>query len=107
VQPAADSATAPSLTALFEEIRAQQQKVDAQEGDVVAALFRIGALLVQLKAKAQRTWTARVKDLGYHPRIARRLQKLGSSPLAENGLTESALLQRLPTDLMKLEWLCR
>jgi hypothetical protein len=107
VQPAADNAPAPSLTALLQEIRAEQHKVDAQEGDVVAALFRIGALLVRLKQQAQRAWTAQVKDLGYHPRVARRLQKLGSSPLAENGLAESALLQRLPTDLMKLEWLCR
>jgi hypothetical protein len=90
-----------------EEIRLHQRKVASQEGDVVATLFRIGALLVQLKEQAKRTWTAQVKELGYHPRVARRLQKLGSSPLSQNGLDESALLQRLPTDLLKLEWICR
>jgi hypothetical protein len=76
------------------------------EGAAVLHLTQIGELLVELRQCITRGWDRHVTEIGFAPKVARRLQRLGSSWWARSGLDESTLSQ-LPADLMKLEWLCR
>lgn len=85
----------------------EQQKIDRHEGDVVACHIRIGVRLVALRSLAKKTWGKQLKALGISPRVASRYLKIVRNWPDEIGLTESDLLTRLPTDLLKLEWLCR
>jgi len=92
---------------LVQAIVKEQQKIDRHEGDVVACHIRIGARLAALRLLAKRTWGHQLKALGISPRVASRYLKIARNWHDEIGLSESDLLARLPTDLLKLEWLCR
>lgn len=92
---------------LVQAIVKEQQKIDRHEGDVVACHIRIGARLAALRSLAKRTWGRQLKALGISPRVASRYLKIARGWQDEIGLNESDLLTRLPTDLLKLEWLCR
>jgi hypothetical protein len=94
-------------TELIGQIQAEQVKFDRNEGPLVANLIRIGTLLSELKPLAGRTWTTTARELGYHPRAASRLQKIGRRWQAEIGTEGSERLARLPPDPQKLEQLCR
>jgi hypothetical protein len=95
------------LEQLIRDIEAEQSKVARKEGEIVSNLVRIGALLVDLQTAAGRTWTERVRSLGYHPRAASRLQKIAFRWRDEIGTLGSDFLTRLPGDPQKLEWMCR
>ena len=70
-------------------------------------MVRIGVLLTELQSAAGRTWTKQVQKLGYHQRTASRLQMIGSNWHHQIGTLGSAIMQHLPNDAQKLEWLCR
>jgi hypothetical protein len=97
-----------------QKIEAAQKKIEGEElskskrdGKIVLSLVEIGRLLVELQQHVKKTWSKDVKALGYSPRAASRLQQLGASWWAGNGLLEAVSLDQLPTDVHKLEWLCR
>ncbi len=92
---------------LVQAIVKEQQKLDRHEGDVLACHIRIGARLSALRLLAKRTWVQQLKALGISPRVASRYLKIARNWHDDLGLSESDLLTRLPTDLLKLEWLCR
>jgi hypothetical protein len=94
-------------TALIKQIRAEQHRIARHEGNVVGSLIKLGELLIKLQAQSGRTWTKRVEKLGYSPRAASRLQKLGSKWGPEIGTGGSDLLHQMPSDLQKLVWLCQ
>jgi len=96
-----------SINMLVDEIVKEQRKIDRLEGDVVASHIRIGHRLAELRPLAKKTWGKQLKAVGISPRVASRYLKIAEHWPAEIGLTESDLLPRLPTDLLKLEWLCR
>jgi hypothetical protein len=107
--------SAAAAAKLKEKIGAERKKIEKEEQSkakndaaIVRSQVRIGGWLVELQKHIRKTWTNDVKAMGYHPRVARRLQKLGASWwCAENGLHESVPVEKLPIDLCKLEWLCR
>jgi hypothetical protein len=96
-----------SLAELIEQVRSEQSKIGQDEGRTVSCLARIGALLNEIQIVAGRTWTKLVAELGYHPRAATRYQRLGASWIARIGTTGSEFLNHLPSDIQKLDWLCR
>jgi hypothetical protein len=90
------------------QIRAEQSKIDRNEGQIVASYVELGRLLLDMKNRAKRTWTQQVQQIGYHPRAASRLQQLAKGWwTAIIGTNGSDLFDRLPPDPQKLEWLCR
>jgi hypothetical protein len=95
------------LKTLVSEITKEQQKIDRHEGNVVACQLRIANCLAQLRVEAKKTWAKQLKAMGMSPRVASRFLTIARHWPAEIGLNESDLLPRLPTDLLKLEWLCR
>ena len=96
-----------NITRLLDEIRREQQKIDRYEGNIVASHIRLGHHLAELRALAKRTWAKQLKTIGISPRVASRYLKIAQHWPDQIGLNESDLLPRLPTDLLKLEWLCR
>jgi hypothetical protein len=96
-----------SINTLVNEIVKEQQKIVRLEGDVVASHIRIGNRLAELRPLAKKTWGRQLKAIGISPRVASRYLKIAENWPAEIGLIESDLLPRLPSDLLKLEWLCR
>src|SRR5262245_60240497 len=99
--------TGADIQQIKEQIKSEQEKIHRTEGSAIASKVQIGVQLNKLQAAAGRTWTKTARELGYHPRAASRLQKLGSSWLAQIGTEGSEILNRLPADEQKLEWLCR
>ncbi len=106
--PEGDTSEAENIV---EKIRAQQQRLDGEEGEVVRWLIGIGFYLNALKAVSGRSWGRRLKTLGYTPRVAGRLQMLATAwagvTLSYSGEFMREVCPRLPVDLIKLEWLCR
>ena len=97
----------PGVDDVVNQIKNAKKKLDKGEGNFLARLICIGLLLAQLRGLAKRIWNKLVVNLGFNARVALRYLKLAESPLAEIGLNESDLLARLPSDLLKLEWICR
>lgn len=98
---------AATVNQLLDAIRTEQRSIDLHEGDVVVCHIRLAVRLAELRQLAKRTWGKQLKTLGMNPRVGRRYLKIAQNWPNEIGLKESALLPRLPTDLLKLEWLCR
>jgi hypothetical protein len=96
-----------SITKLLDKIVKEQQKIDRHEGDIVASHIRLGHHLAELRALAKKTWAKQLKSIVISPRVASRYLKIAQHWPDQIGLNESDLLPRLPTDLLKLEWLCR
>jgi hypothetical protein len=93
---------------LLGRIRERQQQFQEAEAGGAAHLVEIGALLAALQTAASRNWEKTVKEVGYHPREACRLQLIGASWWSEEIRTHgSDFLVGLPLDSKKLEWLCR
>ena len=97
----------PSLEELFRDIQNRQEMLANLEGDGIEHLVRIGVVLHRLKGASGRSWGERLKTLGYSPRVATRLMKVGKAWDPENRHQASELFPRLTNDLNKLEWLCR
>jgi hypothetical protein len=95
------------IKSLLDKIVREQEKIDRRERDVVASHIHIGHYLAELRSLAKRPWARQVKAIGISPRVASRYLKVAENWPDGIGLTESDLLPRLPTDLLKLEWLCR
>jgi hypothetical protein len=98
---------AATIHQLLDAIRTEQQSIDRHEGDVIVCQIRLAAHLAELRQLANRTWGKQLKALGMSPRVGSRYLKIAQHWTPEIGLNESDLLLRLPTDLLKLEWLCR
>jgi hypothetical protein len=101
------SAELNATDAIVGKLKAVQKTVQKSTMEIVLAMVLIGELLVQLRRKANGSWTHHLDDLGYNERVARRYMALGRSWWARNGLKDSGLAADLPSDLLKLEWLCR
>jgi hypothetical protein len=95
------------ISRLLDKIRTERQKIDGLEGDVVACHIRLGVRLTELRMLAKGTWGRQLKAIDINPRVASRYLKIARHWPNDIGLIESDLLPRLPTDLLKLEWLCR
>jgi hypothetical protein len=107
-QAAAAAEATPGLAALLGQIQKAKQMSDRHEGGSVVLQVKEGILLAKLKAMVRRKWTEHVSEIGYHSRAASRLLKLAATWWrTEIGTKGSDLLQRLPADPQKLEWLCR
>jgi hypothetical protein len=109
-RPKEKTASAPdaaAVEALLKKIKEEQAKLNTHETDAVASVIRIARHLTELRPLAKKTWTTNVKSLGMDPRVARRYLRLGRSWLGQNGLSESVLLAHLPSNIMKVEWICR
>lgn len=98
---------ATTIHQILEAIRKEQQSINRHEGDVVVCQIRLATRLAELRQLAKRTWGQQLKILGMSPRVASRYLKIAHHWTPEIGLNESDLRPRLPTDLLKLEWLCR
>lgn len=103
----AGATSSARMTELLDKIAAEQQKIDRQDGDVVACYVSMGQCLAELRPLAKRNWARQLKLLGIAPRVASRRMKLAQRWPDGIGHEESELLPRLPSDLLKLEWLCR
>jgi len=98
---------ATDLSTLVQQIKAVQQAIQGDESNIVLRMVELGELLIRLRRKGGGDWGRHASELGYPPRIATRYMLLGKSWWANNRLRESGLTKELPTDLLKLEWLCR
>jgi hypothetical protein len=96
-----------NVTKLLNEIQKEQDKIARCEGDIVAAHVRLARRLHELRQLANGDWGKQLKKINMNPRVASRYLKIGKHWQDEISLKESDLLQCLPTDLLKLEWLCR
>jgi hypothetical protein len=92
---------------LVKAIKAAKTKIDEKEGQVVKAMLALAGHLAALRKEAGEKWQDLLKEIGLHARVAARYEQLAQSWLSESGLNESALLGRLPMDLLKLEWVAR
>ena len=106
-KPNGDTPDRPNTRKLVSEIRKELRKIDGYEGDIVTSHIRLGNHLAQLRQLANGDWTKQLSVIGMSPRVARRYLTIARHWPSETGLKESGLLSRLPTDLLKLEWLCR
>jgi len=95
------------INVLVREIEEAQKAMTRDEGNLVLHMIGLGELLLKLRRTAGGNWTVHAKKLGFHPRVANRYMQLARSWWGRNGLSESGLLEKMPPDLMKLEWLCR
>lgn len=95
------------INALVAKIKETQQAIRGNECQNVLKMVEIGEMLVQLKQMSNGDWLKHIELLTYDKRVAGRLMQLGKSWWSKGGLKESNLLNELPLDLMKLEWLCR
>jgi len=95
------------LSDLVNKIKEVQKGITRDESTIVLQYVKIGELLIQLKRVAKGDWESEVQKLGYEPRVARRYMALGRTWWAGTGLEESGVIEQLPPDLMKLEWLCQ
>jgi hypothetical protein len=107
VKGAVGTHNTPGVDDVMNKIKKEKQKLDKGEGNFLACFICLGLLLAQLRGLAKRTWNKLVVTLGFNARVALRYLNLAKSPLAGFGLNESDLLARLPSDLLKLEWICR
>jgi len=107
LKPKSDTPDRQNLQKLVGEIQKEQRKIDRFEGDIVASRIRLGNHLAQLRRLANGDWAKQLSVLEMSPRVASRYLKIAQHWPTEIGLKESDLLPRLPTDLLKLEWLCR
>jgi len=91
-------------------VRAVDETLKAMNNDeanLVEHMVELGERLLALRRGAGVSWTVHANKLGIHQRVANRHMLLAKSWWARKGLRESGLLEKMPPDLMKLEWLCR
>jgi hypothetical protein len=102
-----------TLEEVVAAIVAEQQKIEAEEkgmrpreARVIGSQIEIGRRLAASKTfvkRAGKPWTKFVEaELGYAPRVARRLVRVGASKWAASGPSGS-VLEELPGDLHKLD----
>lgn len=95
-----------STPEIIEQIETLTRQSRRNESETARLNIELGALFVQLKSRAAGTWEAKLKRLGYSPRVARRLMKAATTLAAPDGTVSPQLLERLPGDPIKLETLC-
>jgi len=97
--------------AIVLEIKAIQIRLARTEAERVIYSLQIGQQLLKLKedSPTNSKWLEYLRELGYHPRVADRYLQLGKSwwSNAEGGIQSTGLLDKIPGDLMILEYLCR
>jgi hypothetical protein len=99
-----------SIKAELEKIKAEEKLMVKNEAAILLNRVAVGVQLIDLKAAAKKDkkpWAEACKETGLHARVARRHMRVASSEWAKNGLNESDLSERLPTDLLKLELLAK
>src|SRR4051812_18437393 len=92
---------------ILERVKENEKKAKSNEGASISNVIEMGRLFRELKAKAPRVWGRKLKQLGYHERVASRYLKIGESWPTPDQTPGSDLLAKLPSDVQKLEWLCR
>jgi hypothetical protein len=106
---AKNTENAPSETTsdgLVRKIQDLGARIARCESEEVALTIEKGQLLAKLKTRAKRDWGERLKTLKMAPRVASRLKKIGTWAKTI-GLNESELLDSLPPDPLKLEWIAK
>jgi hypothetical protein len=96
-----------AIEKILEKIQENQRKVAGNETEALQLVLEQARLFRQLRAKARRTWLQKLEELGFNPRVVSRLLKIADQWSTENETPGSHLLERLPHDPHKLEWLCR
>jgi len=98
----------PTVPFWLEQIKSKSQAIALGEGSLVEKVIALAHDFNELYLVCKRKWLKELKKLGYHPRMAFRLRQIGESCWTDpNGPIGSTLIQQLPYDLHKLEWLCR
>ena len=97
-----------AITETLTAIATEKEKLAKSEGSVIVAIIQIGLQVLTLRSLASRNWAKWLQTpaINMSRRVASRYLKIAAGWSAEMGLLESHL-DRLPTDLLKLEWLCR
>ncbi len=99
--------TIPKTTPeILERIKDLTQQARQSDAETARLNIQLGALFIQLKAKAPGTWLAKLKRMGYSPRVASRLMRAAKTLAAPDGTVSAKLLERLPGDPLKLETIC-
>jgi len=92
---------------VVERIKEKSQAIAKTEQQFVLDVIDLGRLFVTLKENVKRfRWLKELKDLKCHPRVVSRYLIIGYSWWG-NQTPGSNILAKLPSDLHKLEWLCR
>jgi hypothetical protein len=81
--------------------------IHQEQGKTFGSILNIGKHLGELRPLAKGDWARQLKALGMSPRVASRHMRISESSLKEIGLNESEIATRMPTDVMKLEWLAK
>jgi hypothetical protein len=92
---------------LIQRIQGLDRKMRAGETANVRLVIEQGRLLVELKKQVPYSWLDKLSQIGIHERVARRYLTIGECWPTDDRTPESGLLEQMPYDLLKLEWLCR
>jgi hypothetical protein len=92
---------------MMQRIQGLERKMRAGETDNVRLVIEQGRLLWELKKQAPYSWLEKLSQIGIHERVARRYLTIGECWATDDRTPESGLLEEMPYDLLKLEWLCR
>jgi hypothetical protein len=91
---------------ILAKLKEMLEELDRRESEAAHLALEMGRQLQRLKRKARGRWLEYLKTINFNERLARRYLKV-----AEEWPTDRApgsdLLDRMPGDLHKLEWLCR
>jgi hypothetical protein len=95
--------TVADITARIKNLKSRSRQ---NQADAARLNLQLGVEFNRLKARAPGVWLAKLRQLGFSPRVISRLMKAASVLAAPDGTVPAALLDRLPGDPLKLEALC-
>lgn len=97
---------ATSNEGIVNSIKSALAEIDQAEGPVILKKIEVGKLLNELRKKAGTGWIVAAKLADLDHRTALRYRAIARSWWGESGL-DAELATKLPSDLQKLEYLCR
>lgn len=92
---------------LLAQIQEREKKIREIEGQAVVLILEQARDLTRLRSKARKNWAKYLKNISFDPRVASRYLMIAKHWSNANQTPESDSLAKLPSDLLKLEWLCR
>jgi hypothetical protein len=101
-----ERAQAERVEAIVRAIQTKQTLIVTSECAIIPHLVAIGVHLIALKRAAGKGWLTWARQVGYHPREASRLQKIGAAWGEKIGTIGSDFLAKLPADIKLLERIC-